>query len=57
VVLRGVGHVPMFDDPEQVARVLLKGSEPVAPVATLAGALPAGKVAPPTRRRVAVASA
>lgn len=28
VRLRGCGHVPMADDPEQVARVLLVGSEP-----------------------------
>lgn len=27
--LRGCGHVPMSDDPEQIARVLLQGSEPV----------------------------
>lgn len=26
VVLRGCGHVPMWDDPDQVARVLLQGS-------------------------------
>ncbi len=26
VVLRGCGHVPMWDDPEQVARVVLQGS-------------------------------
>jgi pimeloyl-ACP methyl ester carboxylesterase len=26
VTLRGCGHVPMSDDPEQVARVLLEGS-------------------------------
>ena len=26
VVLRGCGHVPTWDDPEQVARVLLEGS-------------------------------
>lgn len=29
VVLRNCGHVPMADDPEQVARVLLAGSAPV----------------------------
>jgi pimeloyl-ACP methyl ester carboxylesterase len=28
VVLRGCGHVPMWDDPEQVASVLLEASEP-----------------------------
>jgi pimeloyl-ACP methyl ester carboxylesterase len=26
VILEGCGHVPMSDDPEQVARVLLNGS-------------------------------
>jgi pimeloyl-ACP methyl ester carboxylesterase len=26
VTLRGCGHIPMYDDPEQVARVLLEGS-------------------------------
>jgi pimeloyl-ACP methyl ester carboxylesterase len=30
VMLPGVGHVPMWDDPEAVARVLLEGSCPVA---------------------------
>ncbi|HJQ43550.1 MAG TPA: alpha/beta fold hydrolase, partial [Jatrophihabitantaceae bacterium] len=33
ILMRGVGHVPMFDDPELVAGILLRGSEPVAPVA------------------------
>jgi pimeloyl-ACP methyl ester carboxylesterase len=33
ITMRGVGHVPMFDDPELVARVLLRGSAPLAPVA------------------------
>ena len=33
VWLRGCGHVPMSDDPEQVARVLLEGSEVQTPVA------------------------
>ena len=28
VVLRGCGHVPTWDDPEQVARVLLSASRP-----------------------------
>ncbi len=28
VTLRGCGHVPTYDDPEQVARVLLEGSAP-----------------------------
>jgi pimeloyl-ACP methyl ester carboxylesterase len=26
VVLRGCGHIPVWDDPEQVARVLLEAS-------------------------------
>jgi len=26
VILRGCGHVPMYDDPDQVAQVLLDGS-------------------------------
>jgi pimeloyl-ACP methyl ester carboxylesterase len=32
ITLRGCGHVPMYDDPEQVATVLLEGS--ARPVAT-----------------------
>jgi pimeloyl-ACP methyl ester carboxylesterase len=28
VTLRGCGHVPTYDDPEQVTRVLLEGSAP-----------------------------
>lgn len=36
VVLRGMGHVPMFDNPRVVARVLLRGSEPAADVTPLA---------------------
>ena len=55
VMMRGVGHVPMFDDPEQVARILLEGSEPVAPVAELVGAGAAR--AARSRSRVAVATA
>jgi pimeloyl-ACP methyl ester carboxylesterase len=38
IMMRGVGHVPMHDDPECVARVLLQGSASVAEVATLASA-------------------
>jgi pimeloyl-ACP methyl ester carboxylesterase len=33
VMLRGVGHVPMFDNPRLVAEVLLRGSAPAAIVA------------------------
>jgi pimeloyl-ACP methyl ester carboxylesterase len=35
VMMRGVGHVPMFDNPELVAQVLLRGSAPVAEVKPL----------------------
>ena len=50
-MMRGVGHVPMWDDPHQVAEVLLQGSAPVAEVAPLqvAGRRP--------RRRAAAATA
>jgi pimeloyl-ACP methyl ester carboxylesterase len=34
VVLEGCGHVPMWDDPEQTARVLLEGSAAPQPAAT-----------------------
>jgi pimeloyl-ACP methyl ester carboxylesterase len=50
-MMRGVGHVPMWDNPEHVARVLLKGSAPVADVAPLT--LVGGR----TRRRPAAATA
>jgi pimeloyl-ACP methyl ester carboxylesterase len=36
VTLRGAGHVPMWDDPQGVARILLRGSAPVAQIAPLA---------------------
>jgi pimeloyl-ACP methyl ester carboxylesterase len=36
VLMSGVGHVPMWDDPRAVARILLRGSAPVASVAELA---------------------
>ena len=51
LMLRGVGHVPMFDDPELVARILLRGSARIAPVAPLAR--PARNAA--ARRRAATA--
>lgn len=35
LAMPGVGHVPMFDDPNLVAAVLLQGSAPVASVARL----------------------
>ena len=47
LILRGVGHVPMFDHPRLIAKVLLEGS---APRATVAAIEPAAKAA---RRRVA----
>jgi pimeloyl-ACP methyl ester carboxylesterase len=54
VLMRGVGHVPMFDDPELVAGILLRGSESVAAVAPLAPVAPGVKRA---GRRVAAATA
>lgn len=30
LTMRGVGHVPMWDDPKRVSRILLRGSAPVA---------------------------
>ena len=41
-MLRGVGHVPMFDNPQLIAKVLLEGSAPVGTVSPLE---------PPVRRR------
>ena len=38
VMLRGVGHVPMFDNPREVAKVLLRGSLPAATVAPIQAA-------------------
>ena len=35
IMLRGVGHVPMFDHPQLIAKVLLEGSAPAATVAPL----------------------
>jgi pimeloyl-ACP methyl ester carboxylesterase len=43
LMLRGVGHVPMTDDPRLVAQILLRGSTPTATVAPIA-------VAPSVRR-------
>jgi pimeloyl-ACP methyl ester carboxylesterase len=37
VWMRGVGHVPMFDDPAHVARVILRGSAATASVSALPG--------------------
>jgi pimeloyl-ACP methyl ester carboxylesterase len=54
IMMRGVGHVPMFDDPAYVARVLLRGSAPTASVSQLPAATPqrAG-----IRRKAATATA
>ncbi len=38
ILMRGVGHVPMFDNPEFVATVLLRGSSPAATVAPITAA-------------------
>jgi pimeloyl-ACP methyl ester carboxylesterase len=35
ITMRGVGHVPMWDDPQRVAQILLEGSVPVAQIAPL----------------------
>ena len=35
LTMRGAGHVPMWDDPKRVARILLRGSTPVARPAPL----------------------
>jgi pimeloyl-ACP methyl ester carboxylesterase len=53
VMMHGVGHVPMWDDPECVARVLLRGSEPVAEVSSL----PVGRAATRTATRAATGAA
>jgi pimeloyl-ACP methyl ester carboxylesterase len=54
MVLRGVGHVPMFDNPELVAKVLLRGS---GPAATIAPIDTAKRTAAARRRRASVAAA
>ncbi|MGI8677552.1 MAG: alpha/beta fold hydrolase [Jatrophihabitans sp.] len=38
IMMRGVGHVPMTDNPGFVAKVLLRGSAPTASIAPLAAA-------------------
>jgi pimeloyl-ACP methyl ester carboxylesterase len=48
VILRGVGHVPMFDHPRLITKVLLEGSAPRASVAAFEPA-----AARPIRRRSA----
>ncbi|MDT4936476.1 MAG: hypothetical protein QOG80_147 [Pseudonocardiales bacterium] len=51
ILMRGVGHVPMSDDPDLVAQVLLQGSEPTARVAELSASTKR------PRRGIAVATA
>jgi pimeloyl-ACP methyl ester carboxylesterase len=51
MILRGVGHVPMFDNPDLIAKVLLRGSGPAATIATI----DAAKRGAP-RRRPAIAA-
>ena len=53
IMMRGVGHVPMYDDPEYVAKVLLRGSAPTADVAHLSVVEAVSR----PRRRVAAATA
>ncbi|MGN6605482.1 MAG: alpha/beta fold hydrolase [Jatrophihabitans sp.] len=48
LIMRGVGHVPMFDNPTLVADILLRGTMPSATVAPIASAHRR-----PARRRVA----
>lgn len=38
ILMRGVGHVPMTDDPSFVAKVLVRGSAPAATIAPIAAA-------------------
>jgi pimeloyl-ACP methyl ester carboxylesterase len=42
MILRGVGHVPMFDNPKLIADVLLRGSGPAATIAPISTAKRAG---------------
>ena len=51
-LLRGVGHVPMFDDPKLIAKMLLRGS---APAATVAPIKPVKRAAPRRSAKVATA--
>jgi pimeloyl-ACP methyl ester carboxylesterase len=39
IMMRGVGHVPMTDDPSVVAQILLRGSAPVASIAPIESAV------------------
>lgn len=55
LMMRGVGHVPMFDNPALVAEVLLRGSAPIASVASLETAQAAKRAT--SRRKTASESA
>jgi pimeloyl-ACP methyl ester carboxylesterase len=65
ILLRGVGHVPMHDNPGRVADILLQGSAPVADVAPISPAVAIGPqsragtaaVARSRRRKAAAATA
>lgn len=52
VMLRGVGHVPMFDAPHLIAQVLLEGSAPATGVAPVRPSVPP---AAPRAQRIASA--
>lgn len=52
IMMRGVGHVPMTDDPTFVAKVLLRGSAPAATIAPIASAKK-----PPAHRTARAATA
>ncbi|HEV7204024.1 MAG TPA: alpha/beta fold hydrolase [Jatrophihabitans sp.] len=54
ITMRGVGHVPMTDAPEFVAKILLRGSEPAASVAPITAA---PSTAPAVRRTARAATA
>jgi pimeloyl-ACP methyl ester carboxylesterase len=56
LMMRGAGHVPMWDDPQRVAAILLRGSAPVADVAPLKPLKPP-QAAPGTARRQRAATA
>jgi pimeloyl-ACP methyl ester carboxylesterase len=53
IMMRGVGHVPMFDKPDLVADIILRATEPTATVATIDSA--PSRRGTGRRRRVATA--
>ncbi|MGH8961527.1 MAG: alpha/beta fold hydrolase [Jatrophihabitantaceae bacterium] len=55
LTMRGVGHVPMWDAPDYVARIILRGTEPAATVAPLQVVGSSSRSS--SRRRAAAASA